>query len=79
MMKVRKRNYKLFSRCLCQLDLVIGLFSFYEACTAPGLDTITWAGIFLVAYVQHLMVGKEMVDLSPQLMKILGKHVDLTF
>ncbi|CAK8995072.1 unnamed protein product [Durusdinium trenchii] len=72
MMKVRKRNYKLFSRCLCQLDLVIGLFSFYEACTAPGLDTITWAGIFLVAYVQHLMVGKEMVDLSPQLMKIVA-------
>ena len=65
------RNYKLFSRCLCHVDLVIGIFYVYLVVATPTLDNITLATGCIVAYALFLMLGREMAHLSPNLVKFL--------
>ncbi|CAK9103242.1 Uncharacterized protein SCF082_LOCUS48234 [Durusdinium trenchii] len=71
MKKMRERNYKLFSRCLCHVDLVIGIFYVYLVVATPTLDNITLATGCIVAYALFLMLGREMAHLSPNLVKFL--------
>ncbi|CAK9001165.1 Uncharacterized protein SCF082_LOCUS6813 [Durusdinium trenchii] len=72
MEKLRQRNYQSFSRCLSHLDFVIGFFFFYDATTKPGLDTISLFVACILAYSQHLMVGKNLVNLTPSRLKFFS-------
>ena len=58
-------------RCFCQLDLVIALLMIHAAVATPGLTTITWAVSWIVVYVHLLVVGMELVVLTPQRLKFL--------
>ncbi|CAK9089789.1 Uncharacterized protein SCF082_LOCUS42362 [Durusdinium trenchii] len=72
MLKVRQSNYKLFSRCLTHLDFITGLFFFYSASATPNGASISWLTCCGVAYVQHLAVGNESLELTPQRLKFFS-------
>ena len=70
LMKVRQNNYKLFSRCCAHLGFVTGCLLWHQAFQAPSFQTITWATICVVGYVQHVMVNVSM-ELTPARLKFL--------
>ncbi|CAK9018629.1 unnamed protein product [Durusdinium trenchii] len=72
MIKLRQRNYKFVSRCVCHINLFTCLGLIHEAVRAPGLDTMTSLGLCTVCYVQYLIVGSGWVELTPLIMEVLS-------
>ena len=79
MLELRLRNYKLFSRCLAHLDFLTGTVYLYDVFEAPGLDTMTFALVYMLAYLQHLIVGKDLLELTLERLKCFNyfSHISL--
>ncbi|CAK9091757.1 unnamed protein product [Durusdinium trenchii] len=65
MMKLRQRNYQLFSRCLSHLALVLAIGWMHKAFKTGGLESTTCAVSFIAGYIQHLVIGTKLVDCTP--------------
>ena len=77
MSKLRLKHYKLISRVCSHVALVIALSTIYGAVATPAVDAITWALCFMAVYMQHLLVGKELVELNLDRLKFLAYFVHI--
>ena len=71
LVKLRQANYKLLSRIFSQAAFCAVLSFTYSALSSPGLETIGSASVVVASYVQHLLVAKEVVCLTPGRIKFL--------
>lgn len=70
--KVQLSNYRLFSRCLAHLDFFTGVQALYDSLAAPSGSTVSLCFCYVLAYLQHLMVGKDSVKVTPARLKFLN-------
>lgn len=71
MMKLRQRNYKLFTRCCAHLAFVVGITFAHQAIKAPELNTIAWTVCSILGYTHHMMFGQGVIELTPCRLKFL--------
>ena len=69
MMKARQSNFKLQSRFFSYLGVVIGSLLWHQAYEAPSFQTITYAIIKMVCYVQNNILANGLIELTPQRLK----------
>ncbi|CAK9056259.1 unnamed protein product [Durusdinium trenchii] len=74
MAKLRQWNYKLFSRFFSHLSF-FSMYGFsYDAFALRELDSIFWAGGCIASYVQHLLIGQELLSMTPQRLKLFSGY-----
>ncbi|CAK9018638.1 unnamed protein product [Durusdinium trenchii] len=80
MVKLRQRYYKSISKWACHMNFFTLSGLIYEAFATPGLDTFASAFFCFCGYLQHLMVGHDLVELTALRLRILSctMHVMLT-
>lgn len=69
MIKLRQRNFRFFSRYLLHVAFVLCCYFFYATAAAPGLDNATFLIVSAVCYMQHLLVSKDWIAVTPELLK----------
>ena len=70
--KVQMNNYRLFSRCLAHLDFFTGLQVLYDTLVAPSGSTVSLCFCYVLAYLQHLLVGRDSLKMTPGRLKFLN-------
>ncbi|CAK8997586.1 unnamed protein product [Durusdinium trenchii] len=72
MVKLRQSNYISFSRYSTHLEFGVGCFFLWEAFATSGFETIMLLIACCLSYLQHLMVAKDLIQLTPQRIKIVN-------
>ena len=75
MMKARQSNFKLQSRFLSYLGVVMGCLFWHQAYEAPSFQTITWAIAHTGCYIQQIVVANGFIELTPQRLKFFTSVV----
>ena len=71
MIKIRQSNYKFITRCFSHITFLAGIGLVLHAALACRLDSVAFAGCSVVAYAQHVIVSKNLVNLTPERLKFL--------
>ncbi|CAK8997541.1 unnamed protein product [Durusdinium trenchii] len=72
MVKLRQRTYISISCYSTHLEFGVGCFFLWEAFANPGFETIALVIACCLCYLQHLMVAKDLIQLSPQRMTFVS-------
>ena len=75
MLKTRKWNYKLFSRCFAHFNVGLMCLLLHSAFTEASLQTKIWTAAVALAYVQHISVARNLVELTAPRLKILNSSM----
>ena len=74
MLNLRVKNFRFFSRCLCQIEIVLLLFLYQESTSFGKAEPVmmAWGMLCLVSYPQFLLVAQGRLNLTPKLLKALS-------
>ncbi|CAK9057996.1 Reverse transcriptase domain-containing protein [Durusdinium trenchii] len=72
MAQLRKKHFKLFSRCFLHVCFPLWFLLLYQAWTTPGIDSLTWAICGLVCYAFFTVITPHHLELTPRQLKFIA-------